>query len=114
MKRKEIITLFWVSMAVSMFFLFCFYERQESGKLFIYHSDLHDLFFCIGWGNGLLNNFLNKKIPWSEATTKRAVISIVSIVVVNFILVYFCNYINFVLIQKGATTEEFFPENTIT
>lgn len=62
----------------------------------------------LGGGNGLLNNFLNKQVPWSEATNKRAVLSIISIIILNFILVYFCNYINFVLIQRAATTEQFF------
>lgn len=64
--------------------------------------------FVLGAGNGLINDFLNKKFPWSEATTKRAVISIVSILSANIILVYFCNYMNFVVFQKAATTEEYF------
>ncbi|GAB0154842.1 histidine kinase [Chryseobacterium sp. Alg-005] len=64
--------------------------------------------FFIGIGNGFINDFLNKKFPWSEATTKRAVISIAAILVVNFIIVYFCNYINFVVFQKEATPEQFF------
>ncbi|WP_294203166.1 2TM domain-containing protein, partial [uncultured Chryseobacterium sp.] len=46
--------------------------------------------------------------PWSEATTKRAIISIISILVANTIMVYFCNYINFVIFQKAATPEEYF------
>jgi len=62
----------------------------------------------LGVGNGLINDFLNKKFPWSEATTKRAVISIVSILIANIILVYFCNYMNFVVVQKSANTEEYF------
>lgn len=64
--------------------------------------------FVLGAGNGLLNDFLNKKIPWSEATTKRAIISIVSILIANIIMVYFCNYMNFVVFQKVATTEQYF------
>ena len=64
--------------------------------------------FLIGVGNGVINDVLNKKFPWSEATNKRAVISVVSILIANFILVYVCNYINFVIIQNSATTEQFF------
>lgn len=64
--------------------------------------------FVLGAGNGLINDFLNKKFPWSEATTKRAVISIISILLANIVLVYFCNYMNFVVFQKAATTEEYF------
>ncbi|GEN75632.1 histidine kinase [Chryseobacterium hagamense] len=64
--------------------------------------------FILGAGNGLINDYLNKKFPWSEATTKRAVISIVSILIANTVMVYFCNYMNFVVFQKAATTEEYF------
>ncbi|WP_228388524.1 2TM domain-containing protein [Chryseobacterium sp. CBo1] len=64
--------------------------------------------FVLGAGNGLINDYLNKKFPWSEATTKRGIISIVVILIANIILVYFCNYMNFVVFQKAATTEEYF------
>jgi hypothetical protein len=64
--------------------------------------------FILGVGNGLINDYLNKKFPWSEATTKRAVISIVSILIANTAMVYFCNYMNFVVFQKAVTTEEYF------
>lgn len=108
MKRKEIITLFWVSLIVSMFFFFAFTSEKsiESFVLTILISLLYTV--VLGGGNGFLNSFLNKRFPWSEETTKRAVISIISIVIANIVLVYLCNYINFVLIQKASTTEEFF------
>lgn len=108
MKRKEIITLFWVSLIVSMFFFFAFTSEKsiESFVLTILISLLYTV--ALGGGNGFLNSFLNKRFPWSEETTKRAVISIISIVIANIVLVYLCNYINFVLIQKVSTTEEFF------
>lgn len=108
MTRKSFIILFWVSLVVSMFFFFVFTEEKNLEN-FLYTILISFIYsFVLGGGNGILNSFLNKKIPWSEATTRRAVISIVSIIITNFILVYFCNYVNFVLIQKTATTEEFF------
>ncbi len=108
MKRKNFIVLCWVSLAVSMFFFFVFTEEKNIEN-FLYTILISFIYsFVLGGGNGLLNSFLNKKIPWSEATTQRAVISIISIIVTNFVLVYFCNYMNFVVIQKTATTEEFF------
>ncbi|GAA4164343.1 histidine kinase [Chryseobacterium ginsenosidimutans] len=64
--------------------------------------------FVLGLGNAFINDFLNRKFPWSEATRTRAILSVVSILIANFILVYFCNYMNFVVIQKTATIEEFF------
>lgn len=91
-----------------MFFFFVFTDEKtlENFMLTIAISSMYS--FVLGAGNGLINDFLNKKFPWSEATTKRAVISIVSILSANIILVYFCNYMNFVVFQKAATTEEYF------
>ncbi|WP_106917816.1 2TM domain-containing protein [Chryseobacterium aurantiacum] len=108
MKRKEIITLFWVSLIVSMFFFFAFTSEKsiENFILTILISLLYTV--VLGGGNGFLNRFLNKRFPWSEETSKRAIISIISILIANVILVYLCNYINFVLIQNASTTEEFF------
>ncbi|WP_374461777.1 2TM domain-containing protein [Chryseobacterium taeanense] len=108
MKRRNIITLCWISLATSLFFFFVFTDKKtvENFMLTIAISSMYS--FVLGAGNGLLNDFLNKKIPWSEATTKRAIISIGSILFVNIILVYFCNYMNFVVFQKVATTEDYF------
>ncbi|MFN4364611.1 2TM domain-containing protein [Chryseobacterium hispalense] len=108
MKRKNFITLCWISLATSMFFFFVFTDEKnlENFMLTIAISSMYS--FVLGAGNGLINDFLNKKFPWSEATTKRAVISIVSILLANIILVYFCNYMNFVVFQKSTTTEEYF------
>ncbi|KQT24446.1 histidine kinase [Chryseobacterium sp. Leaf405] len=108
MKRKNFITLCWISLATSVFFFFVLTEEKtlENFMLTILISFMYS--FVLGIGNGMLNDFLNKKFPWSEATTKRAIISIISILIANFILVYFCNYMNFVIFQKDATTEEYF------
>ncbi|MGE4514884.1 MAG: histidine kinase, partial [Chryseobacterium sp.] len=102
MKRRNIITLCWISLATSLFFFFVFTDEKtvENFMLTIAISSMYS--FVLGAGNGLLNDFLNKKIPWSEATTKRAIISIGSILFVIIILVYFCNYMNFVVFQKCA------------
>lgn len=91
-----------------MFFFFVFTDEKnlENFMLTIAISSMYS--FVLGAGNGLINDFLNKKFPWSEATTKRAVISIVSILLANIILVYFCNYMNFVVFQKSTTTEKYF------
>jgi len=108
MKRKNIITLFWISLATALFF-FVFFTDEKTIRNFLLSLSISLIYsFLIGLGNGVINDFLNKKLPWSEATTKRAVVSIISILIANCVLVYFCNYINFVVFQKNATTEEFF------
>lgn len=108
MKRKELIILFWISMGTSLFFFFAFTDEKTIENFFLTMLISFMYSFVLGAGNGLINEFLNKRFPWSEATTKRAVISIISILIANIILVHFCNYMNFVVFQKAATTQEYF------
>ncbi|WP_345202948.1 2TM domain-containing protein [Chryseobacterium ginsengisoli] len=108
MKRKGIIILLWVSLGMALFFFFAFNDEKtfKNFAITLLVSTMYS--FVLGLGNGIINDFLNRKFPWSETTRLRAILSIVSILIANFILVYFCNYMNFVIIQKAATTEEFF------
>lgn len=108
MKRKNLITLCWISLATSMVFFFGFTTEKTMENFMLTVVVCFMYSFVLGMGNKLINDFLNKRFPWSEATTKRAIISVVSILIANIILVYFCNYMNFVIFQKGTTTEEFF------
>ncbi|KAA0129866.1 histidine kinase [Chryseobacterium sp. SN22] len=108
MKRKNLITLCWISLATSMVFFFGFTKEKTMENFMLTVIVCFMYSFVLGMGNKLINDFLNKRFPWSEATTKRAIISVVSILIANIILVYFCNYMNFVIFQKGTTTEEFF------
>lgn len=111
MKRKDFIILLWISLATALFFFFFFNQEMtfENFAITFLISAMYS--FVIGVGNGVINELLNKKFPWSENTNKRAVLSVISILIANFVLVYFCNYINFVIIQKVATTEQFFGGN---
>ena len=108
MKRKGIIILLWVSLGTALFFFFVFNDEKtfKNFAITLLVSTMYS--FVLGLGNGIINDFLNRKFPWSETTRTRAILSIVSILIANFILVYFCNYMNFVVIQKAATTEQFF------
>ncbi|WP_435525538.1 hypothetical protein [Chryseobacterium indoltheticum] len=108
MKRKDFKILAWISLGVTLFFYFAF-TSEKTVQNFLLTALISVMYsFVLGVGNGLINDFLNKKLPWSEATTKRAIISIVTILIANVVLVYFCNYMNFVVFQKAATTEEYF------
>ncbi|QBA23159.1 histidine kinase [Chryseobacterium indologenes] len=108
MKRKYLTTLLWTSLGTTLFF-FLFFNDEKTLQTFLITLLLSTMYsFVLGFGNGFINEFLNRKFPWSEATRTRAILSIVSIIIGNFILVYFCNYMNYVVIQKTATTEVFF------
>ncbi|MDR4955087.1 histidine kinase [Chryseobacterium sp. ES2] len=108
MKRKYFKILLWTSLGTTLFF-FLFFNNEKTLQTFLITLLLSTMYsFVLGFGNGFINEFLNKKFPWSEATRTRAVLSIISIIIGNFILVYFCNYMNYVVIQKTATIQEFF------
>lgn len=66
--------------------------------------------FTIAIGNGLVNDYLNKRYSWVEDTKKRTILGVISTVIVNVILVFICNYINFILFQK-QNVSEFFSGN---
>ncbi|MGH1518576.1 2TM domain-containing protein [Chryseobacterium sp. JK1] len=108
MKRKYTIILLWTSLGTTLFFFLFFNERKDlyTFMMTLLLSTMYS--FVLGFGNGFINEYLNKKFPWSEATRTRAILSIVSIIIGNFILVYFCNFMNYVVIQKTATIDEFF------
>ncbi|WP_267403604.1 MULTISPECIES: 2TM domain-containing protein [unclassified Chryseobacterium] len=108
MKRKGIIILLWVSLGTSLFF-FLFFNKEKTIINFLITFALSAMYsFVLGLGNYFINDFLNRKFPWSEETRKRSILTILFLVVGNFILVYFCNYMNYVVIQKVATASEFF------
>lgn len=108
MKRKYGIILLWTSLGTTLFFFLFFNDRKDLHTFMITLLLSTMYSFVLGFGNGFINEYLNKKFPWSEATRTRAVLSIISIVIGNFILVYFCNFMNYVVIQKTATIEDFF------
>lgn len=108
MNKKPLITLTWITLGSSIFF-FTFFSDEKTLESFGYNLLISGMYaFGLGLSNGFLNDFLNKKFSWTEQTRLRTILGIVATIIVNFVVVYFCNYINFVIIQKVSTQEEFF------
>ena len=108
MNKKPIITLTWITLGSSIFF-FTFFSDEKTLESFGYNLVISAMYaFGLGLSNGFLNDFLNKKLSWTEQTRLRTILGIVLTVIVNFIVVYGCNFINFVIIQKVSTPDEFF------
>ena len=63
--------------------------------------------FTISLGNGFVNDFLNGKFSWVEETRKRTVYGVISTIIINVVLVLFCNYVNFIYFQKQDPTQFF-------
>lgn len=107
MKRKNIIPLLWITLGSSLFF-FTFFTDEKTVINFGYSFLISGLYaFSLGLSNGAINDYLNKKLSWTENTRARTILGILSAVIINFIVVYCCNYINYVMIQKVSTQEEF-------
>lgn len=107
MNRKNYLALLYVSIGFGVF-QFLIFLQEKSFKTFILSIAISCLYtFTIGIGNGIVNDYLNKKLPWVHATKKRAIISVLAIILVNCSLIYLCNYINYVIIQKDGTLEDF-------
>lgn len=107
MKRKNIIPLLWITLGSSLFF-FTFFTDEKTVINFGYSFVISGLYaFSLGLSNGAINDYLNKKLSWTENTRARTILGILSAVIINFIVVYCCNYINYVMIQKVSTQEEF-------
>lgn len=113
MKRNQILQLINITLILSIVMFFLFVEDQTFFNFFQTLGITFMYSTLIGGSNFLLNNYLNQVYPWSENTKKRAIISVVSILIINIILVYLCNYINFVLVQNSLTTTEFFTQKNI-
>lgn len=113
MKRNQILQLINITLILSIVMFFLFVEDQTFVSFFQTLGITFMYSTLIGGSNFLLNNYLNQIYPWSENTKKRAIISVVSILIINIILVYLCNYINFVLVQNSITTTEFFTQKNI-
>ncbi|WP_228410987.1 sensor histidine kinase [Chryseobacterium taklimakanense] len=107
MNRKFFSTLIWVSFGISIFiFAFSNGEKTLTNALLTFGiTVMYTL--VIGVGNGLVNDFLSRKFSWVEQTRTRVIYGIIGTVLANVILVFLCNYINFIVIQGNDPTKFF-------
>ncbi|AZI70443.1 2TM domain-containing protein [Cloacibacterium normanense] len=105
--KKAALNLLYINIIVSLFiFLIDGGEKTfERYSITFLISGMYTFF--IGLGNGFLNDYLDSKFSWTEETRKRTISAIVGTLVMNIALVYFCNYLNFIVIQ-GKNPEKFF------
>ena len=105
--KKAALNLLYINIIVSLFiFLIDGGEKTfEKYSVTFLISGMYTFF--IGLGNGFLNDYLDSKFSWTDETRKRTIAAIVGTLVMNIALVYFCNYLNFIVIQ-GKNPEKFF------
>lgn len=107
MNRKSLITISWITFFVGTS-IFVFFMREKTIQNYFINILIAGMYsFTIAGGNGVMNDYLNKKYSWVDDTKIRTVLGIISTLLVNVLLVFFCNYINFILIQ-GNDSSKFF------
>lgn len=110
MNRKSLITISWITFFIGTV-IFVFFTPVKTFRNYLVTMVISALYsFTIAVGNGLINDYLNKRYSWVEDTKKRTILGVISTVIVNVILVFICNYINFILFQK-QNVSEFFSGN---
>ena len=105
--KKTALNLLYINIIVSLF-IFLIDPGEKTFERYSITFLISGMYtFFIGLGNGFLNDYLDSKFSWTEETRKRTIAAIVGTLVMNVALVYFCNYLNFIVIQ-GKNPEKFF------
>ena len=105
--KKAALNLLYINIIVSLF-IFLIDPGEKTFERYSITFLISGMYtFFIGLGNGFLNDYLDSKFSWTDETRKRTIAAIVGTLVMNIALVYFCNYLNFIVIQ-GKNPEKFF------
>mgnify|MGYP003598662755 FL=1 len=105
--KKTALNLLYINIIVSLF-IFLIDGGEKTFERYSVNFLISGMYtFFIGLGNGFLNDYLDSKFSWTDETRKRTIAAIVGTLVMNIALVYFCNYLNFIVIQ-GKNPEKFF------
>jgi len=114
MKRKNFISIFWISLGAGLFFFTIFNPQKTFQNLVFYILTSAFYAFVLTFGNSFVNNFLSKKYSWTEQTKLRTIYGVISLIITNSVLVYFCNYVVFVLVRKMPLKDFFSSEMNFT
>ena len=107
MNRKSLITISWITFFTGTL-IFAFFTNQKTFQNYLLSILIAAMYsFTIAVGNGLVNDYLNKKYSWVDDTKIRTILGIISTLIVNVLLVFLCNYINFIIFQ-GNDPARFF------
>lgn len=106
MNRKSFTTLFWIALTSGIFFFII--NPQKSITTLLLTLLISALYtFAIATANTVVNDYLNRRFPWTERKKSEIVFGIILIVITNSAVVLFCNYINFIIVQ-GEDSANFF------
>src|SRR5690606_28296441 len=112
MSRKSFKIILWITFLTGTV-IFAFFTPEKTIETYLLNILIAGVYsVTIALGNGMVNSYLSRHFSWVEQTKTRAILGIVATILVNFILVLFCNYINLIVIQKREFTG-FFTGNMV-
>ena len=107
MNRKSLITISWITFFVGTA-IFVFFVKEKTIQNYLINILIAGMYsFTIAIGNGAVNDYLNRKYSWVDDTKIRTVLGIITTLIVNVLLVFACNYVNFIVIQGGDSSKFF-------
>lgn len=107
MNRKSLITISWITFFIGTA-IFVFFTPVKTFQNYLVTMVISAMYsFTIAVGNELVNDYLNKKYSWVENTRKRTILGIIGTLLVNVVLVFFCNYVNFIIFQHRNSADFF-------
>ena len=105
--KNNALNLLYINLIISVFIFMIDGGDKTLQRYLLYFLISAMYTFCIGLGNSYLNEYLDSKFSWTEQTKQRTIAAVVGTLLMNVALVYFCNYLNFIVIQ-GKNPEKFF------
>ena len=107
MNKKSFIIICWITFFIGTF-IFAFFTKEKTIVNFLMTIFISGLYsFTISIGNGFMNEYLSKRYSWVEETTKRTIFGVLATLLVNIVLVLFCNYVNYIIFQKQDFSQFF-------
>ena len=105
--RKQATISLWISFGTGLFFFAFFTNEKSAHNLFLSFliSSIYSFVFVLG--NFYTNSYLNSKYSWIDDTKTRIILGIIATLFINIILVLFCNYLNFIILQKNNPAQFF-------
>src|SRR5690606_1117854 len=113
MSLKSFKIILWITFLTGTV-IFAFFTPEKTIETYLLNILIAGVYsVTIGMGNGMVNNYLSRHFSWVEQTKTRGILGIVATILVNFILVLFCNYINLIVIQKKRIYRFFYRKHGI-
>ncbi len=107
--KKGIIICFQIALGFTI--VFCLLYQQTTLRGIWYTFLISSMFsYGMGFGNGLLNSYLNSKWNWITQTNQRVTAGIIATVLYTIPLVLAINYVTFIVLGD-TKLEDFFKGN---